>query len=234
MALTARPTKKIDLSKIDDIQDQIFGKEGSDPQPATDVARTADFDASKSHPEVKQKENTPKIGVKKETGAISTKRAAPTKSAANARNHDVNAGKAENLSIADLLATEKSSGIRYTSRPYTIPRSLTIDLGRLKSMFRTRELQYTQTELMEKMLKESLELVSASNYHEFREKALSMIKSPEQCSTRSVTLTEDTFFTMGELKADLAQAHGRRFSNDELLTTLLAVAFAPLYEQGLL
>nr|MBA2738015.1 hypothetical protein [Pyrinomonadaceae bacterium] len=61
-----------------------------------------------------------------------------------------------------------------------------------------------------------------------------LVKSPEQSSRRSVTLTEETVSGMAEIKADLAHAHGRRFSSDEIFTTLLAIAFALLYENGLL
>ena len=234
MGLTPKPKKSIDLSKIDDIQNEIFGSERSGLAAGVPEIKTETI-------AVTEKSSS---GRPKAAGAKKSKAGNPAaKSSVISRVSDTNSKTANviasqepspDLTIADLLATAKSQGARYTTRPYTVPRSLTIDLNRLKSMFRTRDLQYTQTELMEKMLKESLEIVTEKNYLELRDKAFALLKSPEQCSRRSVTLTEDTFFGMGELKADLTQNHGRRFSNDELLTMLLAVAFTPLYERGVL
>ena len=239
MALTAKPTKKVDLSKIDDIQKEFFGQElpvvtsapretpaappekiaGTDPQPpvavSTKVTPAGKSTISPEKPAAKR----PAAVKKNKTGNLR-------------ENRENNEAQPREGTVADLLTASRFSGVRYTTRPYTVPRSLTIDLNRLKAMLRAREMQYTQAELMEKMIRESLEIVNDGNYYDLREKAFGLVKALDQCSRRSVTLTEDTFFRMSELKADLAQAHGRRFSNDELLTVLLAVAFAPLYEQG--
>lgn len=236
MALTAKPTKKVDLSKIDDIQNEFFGQE----LPAV----TADLRETPGALPEKRAVKEPEVS------ASATKKAGPAgKSAASPEQpgpvltKTVQKDKAKSIetksdlqpregTVADLLAASRFNGVRYTTRPYTVPRSLTIDLNRLKAMLRTREIQYTQAELMEKMIRESLEIVNDQNFYDLRERAFGQVKAPDQCSRRSVTLTEDTFFRMSELKADLAQTYGRRFSNDELLTVLLAVAFAPLYEQG--
>lgn len=237
MALTAKPTKNIDLSKIDDIQNEFFGQQA----PAV-IVHSSDPVSAPMGAEKKGSTSKPKAPVGKASKATRSKDRSPKIDPAissdtlglGSENRPKGEPQSRDLKIEDLIATATAHGVRYTTRPYTVPRSLTIDLNRLKSMFRTRELQYTQAELMEKMLRESLETVTENNYHDLREQALSLVKFPEQFSRRSVTLTEDTFFKMSELKADLTQAHGRRFSNDELLTMLLAVAFAPLYEQGLL
>lgn len=237
MALTAKPTKNIDLSKIDDIQNEFFG----DQVPAV-IVNASDPAFEPVSPDNMGTTPKPKASVEKVSKEAKSKNKSPNVESPigsgtlglGVEKRSKGEPQSRDLKIADLIATATSHGVRYTTRPYTVPRSLTIDLNRLKSMFRTRELQYTQAELMEKMLRESLETVTETNYHDLREKALSLVKFPEQFSRRSVTLTEDTFFKMSELKADLTQAHGRRFSNDELLTMLLAVAFAPLYEQGLI
>lgn len=234
MGLTTRPSKKIDLTKIDEIQNEFFDDESTkEKEPAktkkksetkdeaSSIAKTREESDLKSSEQTKKSDST-KIKINKRKGE--THKVLP-------KGAEVEQG---NLKIADLLATEKTHGVRHTSRPYTVPRSLTIDLTRLKSKFRSRSLQYTQNELMDKMLNESLELITADNFLELREKAFDFVKSPDQCSRRSVTLTEETVSEMNELKADLALKHNRRFSADEVFTTLLAVAFLPLYENDLL
>lgn len=234
MALTAKPSKNADLSKIDDIQNEFFGEETADLAENTKTVVSTVKRRKKS-----TSAETPIFGDLQIGGKTQTLKNARNPSGEEAQklesNSIENKGKEpENLKIADLLATAKFAGVRHTSRPFTVPRSLTIDLNRLKAKFRSRDLQYTQNELMDRMLRESLEFVTANNYRELREKAFTQVKTPEQCSRRTVTLTEDTVSAMSELKADLALAHNRRFSSDEIFTTLLAVAFAPLYENNLL
>ncbi len=234
MGLTARPSKTTDLAKIDEIQSEFF-----DDKPGK-ISITKETETIA--------ENTPS-----KSAAVKENRAAKTKTAKQKLKEEKTKAKiteqpqkvqidlpaAEEIeqgsrTIADLLATAKFEGIRHTSRPYTVPRSLTIDLTRLKSKFRSRDLQYTQNELMDKMVKESLEIINADNFQELRERAFEFVKSPDQCSRRSVTLTEETALEMNELKADLALKHNRRFSADEIFTALLAIAFAPLYENELI
>lgn len=239
MGLTTRPSKNIDLTKIDEIQSEFFdddlnNKEDLNKKESSKVenkSKTKDRNTSlvKSREESDLKSfNQPQktISAKINTGN-------PKKEIKTDLPKETEFG-AGSLKIADLLATEKTHGVRHSSRPYTVPRSLTIDLTRLKSKFRSRSLQYTQNELMDKMLGESLEIITADNFLELREKALDFVKSPDQCSRRSVTLTEETVSVMNELKADLSLKYNRRFSADEIFITLLAVAFLPLYENGLL
>jgi len=254
--LTARPSKNIDLAKIDDIQEEFFGAEGEDGAKRETVTQESNASPKKisarkrgAEREARRPEKTIQTAKKNDVRQILAQElteisAAPADSARSKKNTGTAQTetksvlsenlKSKNLKIADLLATAQFDGVRHTSRPFTVPRSLTIDLNRLKSKFRSRNLQYTQNELIDKMLKESIETVTADNYFELREKAFEFVKSPEQSSRRSVTLTEETVSGMAELKADLALAHGRRFSADEIFTTLLAVAFAPLYEQSLI
>lgn len=261
MGLTTRPSKNIDLNKIDDIQDEFFGEKTGDEIESKKDNSEGKFSPESSLPskrddavessgnaarEMDESEKTVKNNKKPADNPTSSRELAeaiekPADSGQSRQTFDEENepakgknGISENLKIADLLAAARFEGVRHTSRPYSVPRSLTIDLNRLKSKFRSRDLQYTQNELMDKMLKESLELVTADNYYNLREKAFAFVKSPEQSSRRSVTLTEETVSGMAELKADLAHAHNRRFSADEIFTTLLAVAFAPLYENGLL
>jgi hypothetical protein len=237
MGLTARPSKNVDLSKIDEIQDEFFGNEtGRRPEAAQtveaigqkDPAAANDRPAGTNKNETKKKDGEP--AKKQNAKAVQPEPTAESRSVVQARPEKGE----ENLKIADLLATAQVKGVRHTSRPYTIPRSLTIDLNRLKAKFRTRDLHYTQNELMDKMIREALENVDAGNYFELREKAYRFVKSPEQCSRRSVTLTEETVSEMAELKAGLAMANNRRISSDELFTSLLVIAFSSLYENNLL
>ena len=227
MGLTTRPTKNIDLSKIDEIQDEFFSEKlpPSDTDD-TNLKKGISTDKKKKTPENIESESKKKIAKIKKPAEIS----AASKTSQIVEKKSEQGGQ----KIADLLATEKVKSVRFISRPYTVPRSLTIDLNRLKSQFRTRDLHFTQNELMDQMIRESLEIITVENYRSLRETALNMIKSPEQCSRRTVTLTEETVSGMAELKADLALSNNRRYSGDEIFTTLLAVAFSTLYKTGLL
>lgn len=240
MALTARPSKKIDLSKIDEIQNEFF--DDDDVAATTNEKSEEDQDTDKKADELKEsgrkkRESTAKSSAVAATTAPreSTPRTPPEDLEKTGENVNQRAAPEQgSLKLADLLATEKTGGVRHTSRPYTVPRSLTIDLNRMKSKFKTRDLHYTQNELMDKMVKESLETVTAENYYSLREKAFAFVKSPEQSSRRTVTLTEEAAVGMNELKADLALKQNRRVSSDEIFTTLLAIAFSSLYENNLL
>lgn len=234
MGLTTRPSKTIDLTKIDEIQSEFFddqtGNKNESAKTENKPKRQAEnTKTAKNHEQadLKSSNQTQKNGSSKVKTANVKKNIQDN----SLKVHSMTQG---SLKIADLLATEKTHGVRHTSRPYTVPRSLTIDLNRLKSKFKARSLQYTQNELMDKMLGESLEIITADNFLELREKAFDFVKFPDQCSRRSVTLTEETASEMNELKADLALKYNRRFSADEIFTTLLAVAFLPLYENELL
>jgi hypothetical protein len=237
MGLTPRPSKNIDLSKIDDIQSEFFSDdEAANENEITKITKNTKItDSRKKSPEQVSalKSATPgEDGAAKKSNSDSQ----PKENLRSIKNDSSETKETEgvNLTIADLLATAKSEGVRHTSRPFTVPRSLTIDLNRLKTKFRTRDLQYTQNELMDKMIKESLETVTADNYFTERERAFKLVKSPEQCSRRSVTLNEETASEMADLKASLAMQQNRRVTSDEIFTTLLAIAFANLYENGLL
>lgn len=244
MGLTPRPTKNLDLSKIDDIQSEFF----SDDEAADENKNTKNTkitksikitDLTKKSPEqisAIKSETSSEGGTLKKTQKPRNADSQPTEEPERIKNNsnEVKETEGANLKIADILAIAKSEGVRHTSRPFTVPRSLTIDLNRLKTKFRIRDLQYTQNELMDKMIKESLETVTADNYFTERERAFKLVKSPEQCSRRSVTLNEETASEMADLKASLAMQQNRRVTSDEIFTTLLAVAFANLYENGLL
>ena len=239
MGLTTRPSKNIDLSKIDEIQSEFFDdnlndKEDLNKKESSKVENKS-ITKDKNTSIVKSREESDLKSFNQPQKTISAKiNTGNPKKEIKTDLPKVTEFGAGNLKIADLLATEKTHGVRHSSRPYTVPRSLTIDLTRLKSKFRSRSLQYTQNELMDKMLGESLEIITADNFLELREKALDFVKFPDQCSRRSVTLTEETVSEMNELKAVLALKYNRRFSADEIFITLLAVAFLPLYENGLL
>ena len=233
MGLTARPSKNIDLAKIDEIQNEFFDDKSDEKSTTKKSKKVAEKEKKKTSGAKVDESKDAKKNVqssKKNTSKITGRVKENQKYLSKKQQVEPE----ENMKIADLLATAKFEGVRHTSRPYTVPRSLTIDLTRLKSKFRSRNLQYTQNELMDKMIKESLEIVTADNFHDLRDKAFGFVKSPENCSRRSVTLTEETVSGMNELKADLALKYNRRFSADEIFTTLLAVAFSPLYESDML
>lgn len=234
MGLTTRPSKNIDLTKIDEIQSEFFDKNLSDEKENSKLEDSPKSKDKNTSIENSGDESNLKSANQPEKSNSSKIKTGNTKKEIKKDLPKVTESGVGSLKIADLLATEKTHGVRHSSRPYTVPRSLTIDLTRLKSKFRSRSLQYTQNELMDKMLGESLEIISADNFLELREKALDFVKSPDQCSRRSVTLTEETVSEMNELKADLALKYNRRFSADEIFITLLAVAFLPLYENDLL
>lgn len=234
MGLTTRPSKNIDLTKIDEIQIEFFDNNLSDEKENSKLEDSPKSKDKNTSIENSGDESNLKSANQPEKSNSSKIKTGNTKKEIKKDLPKVTESGVGSLKIADLLATEKTHGVRHSSRPYTVPRSLTIDLTRLKSKFRSRSLQYTQNELMDKMLGESLEIISADNFLELREKALDFVKSPDQCSRRSVTLTEETVSEMNELKADLALKYNRRFSADEIFITLLAVAFLPLYENDLL
>lgn len=233
MSLTARPKRNLDLTKIDDIQSEFF-----DVEERTDKEKEPEneFKAQpvEKNPSVKNEKTVEAKSTVMPEKVQRTVQKPEEKVAAEFRPATGEKAEQGSQRIADLLATAKTGGVRYTSRPYTVPRSLTIDLTRMKAQFKTRDLHYTQNELMDKMIKESLETVTAENYFDLREKALMFVKSPEQSSRRTVTLTEDAATGMAELKADLALMQNRRISSDEIFTTLLAIGFSTLYENGLL
>lgn len=230
MGIMARPSKNIDLEKIDEIQSEFFDDKQSEESKSVKAKKSADDNKSSEAKENKSKKIASKNQKIKEKLSKKIEQVKEIQKDLP-KTEQIEQG---SMKIAELLATEKFQGVRHTSRPYTVPRSMTIDLTRLKSKFRSRNLQYTQNELMDKMLKESLEIVTADNFLELREKAFEFIKSPENCSRRSVTLTEETVSEMNELKADLALKHDRRFSADEIFTALLAIAFSTLYENAML
>ena len=234
MGLTTRPSKNIDLTKIDEIQSEFFDNNLSDEKENSKLEDSPKSKEKNTSIENSGDESNLKSANQPQKSNSSKIKTGNTKKEIKKDLPKVTESGVGSLKIADLLATEKTHGVRHSSRPYTVPRSLTIDLTRLKSKFRSRSLQYTQNELMDKMLGESLEIISADNFLELREKALDFVKSPDQCSRRSVTLTEETVSEMNELKADLALKYNRRFSADEIFITLLAVAFLPLYENDLL
>jgi hypothetical protein len=233
MALTARPSKKIDLSKIDEIQNEFFDDETSDTETGKKNNSAAQEIESPKPAGDKERESESRSAKKVEISPKSSQKMPPkqTEKAEKIASPQPEQGSQK---IADLLATAKTGGVRHTSRPFSVPRSLTIDLNRMKSKFKARDLHYTQNELMDKMVKESLETVTADNYYDLREKAFAFVKSPEQSSRRTVTLTEDAVLGMADLKGDLALKQNRRVSSDEIFTTLLAIAFSTLYENGLL
>lgn len=221
MAITAKPKRKVDLSTIDDIQDEIFGETGREVRNPADTT-------------VRQKRKPKTPNAVKRTDSIAAKsEALSKKTRESAASTNTEPQLTEESSIAELLSAKKYTGIRYKSRPYTIPRSLIVDLDRLKMELRSRDIHLTQNELIDKMVQESLETVGTDTYFALADKALGYIKSPNLSSRRSVTLTENTVMRINTLKADLSLKAIRKISSEELFISLFAIAFLPHYESGI-
>jgi hypothetical protein len=251
MAITTKPKRKVDLATIDEIQDEMFGFAAEDEDKKKEEEPKSGETGKDGASEENPKETVEKTSVKKtksarkkEKGSSVVTEKRPRKSAENtsavkntaspAANPTSSAGVSPDASIAEMLSAQKYSGVRYKSRPYTVPRSLMADLDRLKLKLRTRDIHLTQNELIDKMIGEALETVNSGNFFELAEKANGFIRSPQLGSRRSVTLTERTVHKMNDLKTEILLETNRKVSAEEIFSALFAVAFLPHYESGAL
>ena len=112
---------------------------------------------------------------------------------------------------------------RITTRPFSLPRTLIIDTTRLKAKFRTIDEQFTQNVIIDFLLREALAGGNAGKLSRFAsDRRSNSCKRAEETTRRSLTVTEEVVYQMSELKAGINLETGRKYSNDEIFSTLLA------------
>ena len=136
--------------------------------------------------------------------------------------------------IAARITSSKAGQGRNTTRPFSIPRTLIIDTTRLKAKFRTIDEQFTQNVIIDFLLREALATATPENYKDIRTAAFELIKRPEETTRRSLTVTEEVVYQMSELKAGINFETGKKYSNDEIFSTLLAIGVSWLYRNDIL
>jgi len=247
MALRPAPKRKVDYQKLDDLQKEIFGSE-QEGRETPAIAKSEVKSATQTRPQSKvqtdkstaektadNKKNSEPMPKKKESVDSLSKSQAATESAANS---DIGKSFGEGLSdmetIAARIASSKAGQGRNTTRPFSLPRTLIIDTTRLKAKFRTIDEQFTQNVIIDFLMREALAAVTPENYKDLRASAFEFVKRPDETTRRSLTVTEEVVYQMSELKAGINLETGRKYSNDEIFSTLLALGVSWLYRSGVL
>ena len=250
MALRPAPKRKsVDYQKLDDLQKEIFGSEQGDggvplvsevegqasaktrsqtkeSRIAKPIAEKTFDDKTNSKPAAK--ENITKDSLSSPTGAAKER-------LINSDTGDsLGSGLGDMETIAARIASSKAGQGRNTTRPFSLPRTLIIDTTRLKAKFRTIDEQFTQNVIIDFLLREALAAATPENYKDLRASAFEIVKRAEETTRRSLTVTEDVVYQMSELKAGINLETGRKYSNDEIFSTLLAVGVSWLYRNGVL
>lgn len=245
MPLRPAPKRKlVDYEKVDNLQKEIFG---SDQTPETSLL-TKEGSLKRTHTQVK--EQPKKSAVKNSTAEnVDFKRAAKKVERKNspppnqnfddeARSVNANNTTGKNLgdleTIAEHIVSSKAGQGRNTTRPFSLPRTLIIDTTRLKSKFRTIDEQFTQNVIIDFLLREALAALTPENYKELRGEAFEYVKRPDETTRRSLTVTEEVIYQMSELKAGINLLTGKKYSNDEILSTSLALGVSWLYRNEVL
>lgn len=253
MTLRSAPQRKsVDYRKLDQLQKEIFESEQEDAnaslitefkdQPSTknrfrpedetiapDIEKVFDKKArAKSASPVEKAEKSENFP-SSETGAADE---SPVNSAVNNRStgEDLN----DLQTIAARITSSKAGQGRTTTRPFSLPRTLIIDTTRLKAQFRLIDEQFTQNIIIDFLLREALAAITPENYQDVRTEAFEFIKRAEETTRRSLTVTEEAIYQMSELKAGINLDTGKKYSNDEIFSTLLAVGVSRLYRGGVL
>ncbi len=255
MALRTAPKRNsVDYQKLDDLQKEIFGLETSENKENKTSSRTesdADNAAEQNQSELKTRSGKADIGDSNsaKTDSKSAKTKAERKNSPSPRNNssekdsvsaDADGGNfiGEHLSnletIAARIVSSKAGQGRNTTRPFSLPRTLIIDTTRLKSKFRTIDEQFTQNVIVDFLLREALSAVTPENYKDLRATAFESVKRADETTRRSLTVTEEVIYQMSELKAGINLATGRKYSNDEIFSTLLALGVSWLYRNDVL
>jgi hypothetical protein len=257
MALRPAPKRKsVDYQKLDDLQQEIFGSKKSEKEENKTVS-VAETKGEEGIEEQKDSAAHSSSG-KSETGAFlgremvtepAKNKAESEKTSASpddspkgdstvAGAPDDNALGGAHLSdletIAARIVSSKAGQGRNTTRPFSLPRTLIIDTTRLKSKFRTIDEQFTQNVIIDFLLREALGAVTPENYKDFRAGAFAFVKRAEETTRRSLTVTEEVIYQMSELKAGINLETGRKYSNDEIFSTLLALGVSWLYRNNIL
>ena len=226
MALRPAPRKKIvDYNELDRLQQDIFG-----------TPRTAIETEPETTPNIPAEQSTVSGQTEKQDAK---KKSAPKKSVEKpVVENSVANTLGRNLSdldaIASSIAATKAGQGRHTTRPFSIPRTLIIDTTRLKSKFRSVDEQFTQNVIIDYLLREALAVVTAENYKDLKTAAFETVKRPDEITRRSLTVTEEVVYQMSELKAQINLETGKKYSNDEIFSTLLALAISWLYQNEVL
>ncbi|MGC2234986.1 MAG: hypothetical protein WA584_02325 [Pyrinomonadaceae bacterium] len=244
MALRAAPKRKVDLQQLDDLQKEIFG---SDAEEVKTVSATRNEEKPS-----KQERSQTKSRLVEPVGKVQVNDKTKPKTSAKAKEDEnkslpqkksaavseISAAFGANLSdmetIAAQIASSKAGQGRNTTRPFSIPRTLIIDTTRLKAKFRTIDEQFTQNVIIDFLLREALAEATPENYRELRAEAFGFIKRADETTRRSLTVTEEVVYQMSELKAGINLETGRKYSNDEIFSTLLAIGVSWLYRNGVL
>jgi len=67
-----------------------------------------------------------------------------------------------------------------------------------------------------------------------RAEAFEYVKRPDETTRRSLTVNEEVIYQMSELNAGINLLTGRKYSNDEILSTSLAIGVRWLYRNEVL
>lgn len=242
MALRPAPKRKVDLEKLDDLQKEIFGSETEEVKNPL-VVRDAEIPVTESASAKPQRaiqpddEKKPKSTVKtnKEVKKSLVESKAQKGIAADSGNSSISSTNFTDMeTIAASIASSKAGQGRNTTRPFSLPRTLIIDTTRLKAKFRTIDEQFTQNVIIDFLLREALAAVTPENYRDLRTEALEFVKRADETTRRSLTITEEVVYQMSELKAGINLETGKKYSNDEIFSTLLAIGVSWLYRNGVL
>jgi hypothetical protein len=258
MALRTAPKRKsVDYQKLDELQKEIFGSENEEDKTPL-VTKTKGGDNAlaeqkdsevKSHSadksdsgarrdyetDIKPEENEAR---NEKNSASESDSSEKIPAASFAKSVETAPASGEHLSdletIAARIVSTRAGQGRNTTRPFSLPRTLIIDTTRLKSKFRTIDEQFTQNVIIDFLLREALSAVTPENYKDLRAAAFEQVKRAEETTRRSLTVTEEVIYLMSELKAGINLETGRKYSNDEIFSTLLALGVSWLYRNKVL
>ncbi len=252
MALRPAPKRNsVDYQKLDDLQKEIFGSEKAESKtPAATESKDENISAQNGS-DIKKLSGKPatakSTGGKKDSKPAKDKTASKKSSSpgsdssekvsvsSDAESDDTFGAHLRDLeTIAARIASSKAGQGRNTTRPFSLPRTLIIDTTRLKSKFRTIDEQFTQNVIIDFLLREALAAVSPENYKDLRATAFEFVKRAEETTRRSLTVTEEVVYQMSELKAGINLETGRKYSNDEIFSTLLAIGVSWLHRNDVL
>lgn len=254
MALRPAPKRKtVDYQKLDELQKEIFGSEKEKNQEfLEDEPKAGNMIAGQKNSDEKARRGTParadspepKARIKPAKTETEDKKKPVSKIVDFSETSEVKPGDADGESpgarltdletIAALIVSSKAGQGRNTTRPFSLPRTLIIDTTRLKSKFRTIDEQFTQNVIIDFLLREALAAVNPENYKDLRAAAFEYVKRADETTRRSVTVTEEVIYQMSELKAGINLETGRKYSNDEIFSTLLAVGVSWLNRNKIL
>jgi hypothetical protein len=254
MALRPAPKRKsVDYQKLDDLQKEIFGSENEENKtPLVTKTKGDDEVAEQNKTEVKARfadksdrnaSAGDKTDIKPAENKAENKKTPASQSDSSEKNPASSDAKKEGTpgehlsdleTIAARIVSSKAGQGRNTTRPFSLPRTLIIDTTRLKSKFRTIDEQFTQNVIIDFLLREALSAVTPENYKDLRAGAFEYVKRAGETTRRSLTVTEEVIYQMSELKAGINLETGRKYSNDEILSTLLALGVSWLYRNNVL